>query len=85
MKYFYTVTYSFDSDRHMVGMFDSYDRAWESMLKDANREEQIDSIENGWGNVYLEINKEIGEIVLCVEFNNGYTDYTKWLLFEYNE
>lgn len=78
--YFYTVTYSFDSDRNAVGPFSTWEDAWNAMLKDAKNEERIDKEESGW-NPCLCVDKDIGEITLSVTFVDQ-TDVTTWLLFD---
>lgn len=77
-SYFYTVTYSFDSDRHAVGPFPTWDDAWNAIMKDAKNEERIDK-ENGW-DALLYADEESGEATLSVQFCDR-TDRTMWLLF----
>ena len=76
--YFYTVTYSFDSDRHAVGPFPTWDDAWNAIMKDAKNEERIDK-ENGW-DALLYADEECGEATLSVQFCDR-TYRTTWLLF----
>lgn len=79
-NYFYTVTYSFDSDRHAVGPFQTWDEAWVAMLKDAEKEKRIDCEENGW-TADLFVDEETGEITLS-NFFPDHEDVTTWLLFD---
>ena len=45
--FFYTVTYSFDCDRHAVGPFPTWESAWAAMLKNAqNAAAWLDGILN---------------------------------------
>lgn len=78
--FFYTVTYSFDSERHAVGPFQTWDEAWAAMLKDAKNEERIDREENGWATC-LRDNEDTGEITLTNSFAD-HEDVTTWLLFD---
>jgi hypothetical protein len=78
--FFYTVTYSFDCDRHAVGPFPTWESAWAAMLKNAQNEEHIDRDENGWA-AQLCADKDAGEITLSNSFSDR-TDVTTWLLFE---
>ncbi len=78
--FFYTVTYSFDSERHAVGPFQTWDEAWAAMLRDAQNEERIDREENGWATC-LRDNEDTGEITLTNSFAD-HEDVTTWLLFD---
>lgn len=78
--FFYTVTYSFDSERHAVGPFQTWDEAWAAMLKDAKNEERIDREESGW-TADLNVDEELGEITLTNSFPDS-EDVTTWLLFD---
>ena len=78
--FFYTVTYSFDSERRAVGPFQTWNDAWDAMLKEAEKEERIDREENGWPTCLCD-NEEEGEITLTNSFAD-YEDVTTWLLFD---
>ena len=78
--YFYTVTYSFNSDRHAVGPFQTWDEAWVAMLKDAEKKKRIDREENGW-TADLCVDEETGKITLS-NFFADHEDVTAWLLFD---
>ena len=78
-SFFYTVTYNFDSDRHAVGPFATWEDAWAAMMEDAKNEERIDKEENGW-DAFLCADEDDGEATLTVKFLDR-ENITTWLLF----
>ena len=78
-SFFYTVTYNFDSDRHAVGPFPTWEDAWVAMMEDAKNEERIDKEENGW-DAFLCADEDDGEATLTIKFLDR-EDITTWLLF----
>lgn len=82
-NYFYTVTYSFDSDRHAVGPFQTWDEAWVAMLKNAENEKRkrTDRKICGLSSTMLDSNEKVGKITLT-DFFFDHEAVTTWLLFD---
>jgi hypothetical protein len=62
MSFYYTVTYSFDPSRRLVGPFKDEESCWKAMEEDANHEHEED-LRNDMISI-VEKYKNVGEIVI---------------------
>lgn len=79
--YYYTVTYSFDSDVPVKGPFANEAQCWAAMVKDAENELRIDTEEAGF-NSKLDKNENEGTITLTNLFENHDDDVTIWQVID---
>lgn len=78
--WYYLIRYSFDSEKPVIGPFDTYENAWEAALTSAQKEFDIDTNENEWDCDMSEY-EDFGEIVITNHFYDR-DDTTEWIIFE---
>lgn len=78
--WYYLIRYSFDSEKPVIGPFDTYENAWEAALASAQKEFDIDTNENEWDSDMSEY-EDFGEIVITNHFYDR-DDTTEWIIFE---
>lgn len=74
------ITYSFDSERPILGPFFDEQSCWKAMQENAREEHRIDTEENEYETEYKE-DFQSGEITLTDIFPDR-NDTTSWLMFE---
>lgn len=78
--WYYLIRYSFDSEKPVIGPFNTYEDAWEAALANAKKEFDIDQNENEW-DCDMSEHEDYGEITLVNHFTDG-DDTTEWIIFE---
>ncbi len=78
--WYYLIRYSFDSEKPVIGPFDTYEDAWEAALTSAQKEFDIDTNENEWDSDMSEY-EDFGEIIITNHFTDK-DDTTEYILFE---
>lgn len=81
MPFYYTVTYSFDPSRRLVGPFEDEESCWKAMDDDANHEHEED-LRNDTTSV-VEKDKDAGEIIIKTPNElDDVPDTTTWSMFD---
>lgn len=81
MSFYYTVTYSFDPSRRLVGPFVDEESCWKAMEEDANHEHEED-LRNDTTSI-VEKYKNAGEIVIKTPNElDDVPDTTTWSMFD---
>ena len=81
MPFYYTVTYSFDPSRRLVGPFKDEESCWKAMEEDANHEHEED-LRNDMTSI-VEKDKDAGEIVIKTPNElDDVPDTTTWSMFD---
>lgn len=81
MSFYYTVMYSFDPSRRLVGPFKDEESCWAAMVKDANHEHEED-LRNDMVSI-VEKDKNAGEIVIKTPRElDDVPDTTTWSMFD---
>ncbi len=81
MSFYYTVTYSFDPSRRLVGPFKDEESCWKAMEEDANHEHEED-LRNDMTSI-VEKYKNAGEIVIKTPNElDDVPDTTTWSMFD---